>query len=181
MGYLYKISSFCVNKFIRQIRKIYFLCGKNWKFFLNIYEFFKMYTNSERNFEIRFARKKCERDPSSNCRIHAVQWISGKSEDSLRSVLSTRNANLIGSWILSSARNYYLRYKSGDLPRLPSSQLRWTRPAVIIHVHTFTWLSRTQARPQARIHTLLPPHSLSMSVRPRTFTQRSRLPPSVNY
>lgn len=34
-------------------------------------------------------------------------------------------ANLIGSWILSSARNYYLRYKSGDLPRQPSRARRY--------------------------------------------------------
>lgn len=33
--------------------------------------------------------------------------------------------NLIGSWILSSARNYYLRYKSGDLPRQPSRARRY--------------------------------------------------------
>lgn len=143
MKYLFIMHFVCVNKFM--YKKIYFLCGKK------IAIFFKYLTNPERNFEIQFAKKNCERDPSSNCRIHVVvvvvqvQWIFGKGEDSLRSVPSTRNANLIGSWILSSARNYYLRYKSGDMPRLPFSQPqpRWTRPAVIIRVHTFTWLSRT--------------------------------------
>lgn len=84
------------------------------------------------------------------CRIHvaqssSTQWISGKGKDS--GVPSTRNANLIGSWILSSARNYYLRYKSGDLPRLPSSQrASLTGPAVIIRVHTLSRLSRTLGR-----------------------------------
>jgi len=127
-----------------------------------------------RNFSVHFTNSK---EVFRHCRIYvdavivdAVQWISGKGEDS--GVPSTRNANLIGSWILSSACNYYLRYKSGDLPRLPSSQrATLAGPAVIIRIHTLSRLSWTR----------LATGSHTDSLRPCTFTQRSRLPPSVNY
>jgi len=106
--------------------------------------------------------------------VDAAQWISGKGEDS--GVPSTRNANLIGSWILSSARNYYLRYKSGDLPRLPSSQrASLVGPAVIIRMHTFSWLSRTRSAAGSHIDSLRPRSSVHLHA------TLARLPPSVNY